>query len=183
MIGRYSLSSDSTLTENILEHRLNPTMVGRDINLKFRLTDSHTLSLQWKDKDKWISERWIKVENIIGISEKHGHFSDTHDLFLYGKRKGLCICIDINWDSISDKGKLTSNIFGEGYNASFKPIMSHLYRVSPECIQFVSSGMLLLSGRWSFPLVIYGKLNTITNKANWVVTANTSTYHDIFVTD
>lgn len=64
MAGKYTVTSDSTLVEHILEHRLNPSMVGQNIDLRFRLVDSDTLYIQWNDKGKWIGERWNKVTGV-----------------------------------------------------------------------------------------------------------------------
>lgn len=57
----YKITSDSTCTEHILKHA-NPTMEGKDVALRFKLTDENSLRMDWNRGDRWITESWTRLQ-------------------------------------------------------------------------------------------------------------------------
>ncbi len=62
--GNYTITSDSTFTEKIIEHTLNPAMSGTESELRFRFADPNTLVQYYKlqHSNQWIPELWRRVE-------------------------------------------------------------------------------------------------------------------------
>ncbi len=64
MYGNYNITSDSTYVESIVKHN-NTKMSGTESELKYKLLDTNTLLIQYKNEvlNKWIPEIWKRVEH------------------------------------------------------------------------------------------------------------------------
>ncbi|MBJ6366664.1 DUF4488 domain-containing protein [Snuella sedimenti] len=61
--GDYKITSDSTLVEHIVQHVMNPNLNGKEVKLKYRLIDTNTVMIAWRNIDRgiWIDERWTRL--------------------------------------------------------------------------------------------------------------------------
>jgi hypothetical protein len=62
--GTYQMTSDSTYTEKIIKHNLNPSMSGSESKLRFNLIDENTMALEYFDTlyKRWVPEIWVRVQ-------------------------------------------------------------------------------------------------------------------------
>ena len=61
--GTYQMTSDSTFTEKIIKHNLNPSMSGSESKLRFKMIDENTMAVYCFNSvlDIWEPEIWIRV--------------------------------------------------------------------------------------------------------------------------
>ncbi len=64
LYGTYIITSDSTYTEQIIQHGINPRMNGTSSELRYKMIDENTLLIEYKNEaiNKWIPEIWRRVE-------------------------------------------------------------------------------------------------------------------------
>lgn len=64
LYGTYTITSDSTYTEKIIKHGINPRMSGTSSELRYRFLDENLLLLEYKNEalNRWIPEIWRRVE-------------------------------------------------------------------------------------------------------------------------
>lgn len=64
LYGTYSIDTDSTYTEHIVESGVNPKMSNTNSQLKYKMLDENTLLIQFKNEatGKWMPEIWIRVQ-------------------------------------------------------------------------------------------------------------------------
>jgi hypothetical protein len=57
------MTSDSTFTEKIIKHNLNPSMSGSESKLRFKMIDENTMAVYCFNSvlDIWEPEIWIRV--------------------------------------------------------------------------------------------------------------------------
>lgn len=61
LYGTYKMTSDSTITENIIKHA-NPSMNGKESKIRFRLIDENTMLIMWNANGNWIPEHWTRLQ-------------------------------------------------------------------------------------------------------------------------
>lgn len=64
MYGTYSITSDSTYTEHIKVHGMNPAISNTSSQLKYQLLDKNTLLIKYRNEtlNRWIPEIWTRVQ-------------------------------------------------------------------------------------------------------------------------
>lgn len=59
--GTYKLSSDSTMTEHIVNHAISPRFSDKDALIRFQLIDNNTMAMSYNIDGSWTSEMWKRV--------------------------------------------------------------------------------------------------------------------------
>jgi hypothetical protein len=60
--GSYTITSDSTLVEHIVQHAMVPKLNGKDCMVRYKIIDENTMMSAWSfDNKKWVEDRMTRL--------------------------------------------------------------------------------------------------------------------------